>query len=173
MRRTLLSLLMCFAMVSSLALAQTEDEHASHHPAAGAQAPGAQPTSAPDARSVQQAMKRLQDLMLRIESSSDPAERAGLLHQHMLAMLEQIELARSQATSTKMAMVGAKRAPSPDPCDKKAPDTLQKGDSSKAAGMMGGGMMNMHKRMEQRVDMLEQLLEQVIKHMHQQGQAEH
>ena len=177
MRRTLLSLLMCFAMVSSLALAQTEDEHASHHPqggpAPGAQAPAprGQPASPPDAKSVQRAMTRLQDLMSRLEGSSDSAERASLLHEHMLAMLEQIKLTRSQASGMKMAMMNEMHAAAPDN-GKEPPAMSQQESTDKPGGMKGRAMMSMHKTMEQRVDMLEQLLEQVIKHMHQQA-ADH
>jgi hypothetical protein len=35
-------------------------------------------------------------------------------------------------------------------------------DNEKSGGMMGGGMMMMHEKMEQRVQMLEQLLGQMV-----------
>jgi hypothetical protein len=40
-------------------------------------------------------------------------------------------------------------------------------------GMMGGGMMGMHRMMEQRLDVIEQLLEQMIQHAHQREAAQH
>jgi hypothetical protein len=40
-------------------------------------------------------------------------------------------------------------------------------------GMMGGGMMGMHRMMEKRLDMLQQLLDQSIKHAHLREAAEH
>ena len=68
----------------------------------------------------------------------------------MLAMLEDIKLLRSQTSGMKMAMMGG-----------------MMGDGMMGDGMTGGGMMGMHKMMEQRVDTLEQFLEQAIKHAHQ------
>src|SRR5262245_16810168 len=112
MRKLLMPLLLGYVMLSPLALAQTKDEHASHHPEKQAgQADVAPPTSpeslpAPsDADPVRQGMAHLQSLMQRIESSTDANERENLLHEHMLAMLEEAKLLRTQTNGMKMAMM--------------------------------------------------------------------
>jgi hypothetical protein len=183
MKRSFRSLLIFSAMLSSLALAQTKDEHAGHHPegtppAEGAQAP--QPSqeskAAPDASPVNAGMKQLHELMARIERSTDATERESLLHEHMLAMLEEIKLLRSQTAGMKMAMMGGMQKGGMDAAGKKAPAKPGKKGGAGGMmgdGMMGGGMMSMHGMMEKRVDTLEQLLEQAIKHAHERDAAAH
>lgn len=192
MNKTLLPLLLCFAVASPLAVAQTKDEHSAHHPqgqaapAAGAEAPP--PSAAADVQpgpsAVDQGMKRLQDLMTQIEQSSDPAERESLLHEHMLVMLEQIKLVRSQTGGMNMAMMmmgGGKDSAGGQMGmmggDKKKSGTKSgkkdKGGGMMGEGMMGAGMMGMHKMMEQRLGVAEALLEQSIKHAHMREAAEH
>jgi hypothetical protein len=192
MKRTLLPLLLCFAMASPLAVAQTKDEHSAHHPqgqaepATGAEAPPpGTPTNAQRGPSaVDQGMKHLQDLMTQIEQSSNPAERETLLHEHMIAMLEQIKLLRSQTEGMNMAMVmmggGGQMAMMSG--DKKK-GAMKSGNKDKSGGMMcsemmgdgmmGAGMMGMHKMMEKRFGMVEQLLEQLIEHAHMREAAQH
>ncbi|HZR01724.1 MAG TPA: hypothetical protein VFA81_00960 [Burkholderiales bacterium] len=182
MKRSFRALLIFCAMLSSLAFAQTKDEHAGHHPegtppAEGAQAPqpGQESKAASDASPVNAGMKQLQELMARIERSTDATERESLLHEHMLAMLEEIKLVRSQTNGMKMAIMGGMQKAGMDTEGKKASAKSGKKDkpSGTMDGMMGDGMMGMHKMMEQRVGMLELLLEQAIKHAHQREAAEH
>ena len=164
MKRILLPLLLCFAVASPLAMAQSKDGHSAHHPqgqaapAAGAEAPPstapakAQPGPSP----VEQGMKHLQELMTQIEQSSDPAERENLLHEHMLAMLEQIKLLRSQTEGMNMAMMmmgggqdgggqmgmmgGAKKSGMKPGKKDKSSGAMMCGEMM-GDGMMGGGMM--------------------------------
>ena len=197
MKRTLLPLLLCFAMASPLAVAQDKDEHSAHHPqgqaapAAGAEAPpNASGTAQPGPNSVDEGMKQLQDLMTQIEQSSDPAKRETLLHEHMLAMLEQIKLLRSQIEGMNMAMMtmgggqdGGGQMGMMGGDKKKSGTKPAKTGTGKSGGMMcsemmgdgmmGGGMMGMHKMMEQRLSMIEQLLGQSIEHAHMREAAEH
>jgi hypothetical protein len=106
-----LAVLVFSVVLSSFAAAQTKDEHAGHHPEG--QAAGT-PPSASDAQSaptsepspVAAGMKRLQDLMTRIEAASDREERENLMHEHMLGLLQEVKLLRSQTTGMKMAMMG-------------------------------------------------------------------
>ncbi len=192
MKNTLLTLLLCLAVASSLATAQSKDEHSAHHPqeqaepATGVEAPPpGTPTNAQGGPSaVDQGMKRLRDLMTQIEQSSDPAQREMLLHEHMIVMLEQIKLLRSQAEGMNMAMMmggGGQMGMMGGEKKKKSGMKSSKKDNSDAMmcsdmmgdGMMGAGMMGMHKMMEKQLSMVEQLLEQSILHAHMRDAAEH
>lgn len=190
MKRTLLPLLLCLATASPLAIAQSKDEHSGHHPqgqaapAADAEAPSAPATVQPGPSPVDQGMKHLQDLMTQIKQSSDPAERETLLHEHMIAMLEQIKLLRSQTEGMNMAMMmmGGGGQMGMMSGDKKK-GAMKAGNKDKNVGMMcskmmgdgmmGAGMMGMHKMMEKRLGMVEQLLEQSIEHAHMREAAQH
>jgi hypothetical protein len=192
MKRTLLPLLLCVALASPLAMAQTKDEHSAHHPqgqaapVTGAEAPSpGTPTNAQRGPSaVDQGMKHLQDLMTQIEQSIDPAERETLLHEHMIAMLEQVKLLRSQTEGMNMAMMmmGGGGQMGMMGGDKKK-GGMKSGKKDQSSGMMcsgmmgdgmtGAGMMGMHKMMEKRLGMVEQLLEQSIEHAHMREAAQH
>jgi hypothetical protein len=194
MKKPLLTVLLCFAVASPLAMAQSKDEHSTHHPqapaAAGAKAPpqGAPADAQPGPSPVDQGMKRLRDLMTQIEQSSDPAQREMLLHEHMIAMLEQIKLLRSQTEGMNMAMMmmggtdgGGRQMGMMGGDKKKGGSKSGKKDKSGGTmcsemmgdGTMGAGMMGMHTMMEKRLSMVEQLLEQSIEHAHMREAAEH
>jgi Ni/Co efflux regulator RcnB len=157
MSRLLLTLLAGVFLAVPHAQAQkdtpAEDEHAGHHPAA-AQASG-QPSHDP-AEHLRANMKTMQDVMARIRDTADPAEKKRLLRVHMLAMQEQIR---------------TMRAPAPDAHDHGGEAQGKGGEAKKDGGMgmmkgemMGGGMMKMHKKVDQRLDALEGLIEQLIEH---------
>jgi hypothetical protein len=193
MKKTLLALLLCLAVASSLAMAQSKDEHSAHHPqgqaepATGVEAPppGTSTNTQRGPSAVDEGMKHLQDLMTQIEQSSDPAQREMLLHEHMLAMLEQIKLLRSQTEGMNMAMMmmggGGQKGMMGGEKKKSGMKSSQKDKSGgkmmcsemMGDGMMGGGMMGMHKMMEKRLGMVEQLLQQSIEHAHMREAAEH
>jgi len=192
MKTTLLTFLLCLAVASSPAMAQSKDEHSAHHPqgqaaplADGAEAPppGAPANAQPGPSPVDQGMKHLQDLMTQIEQSSDPAQREMLLHEHMIAMLEQLKLLRSQTEGMNMAMMmgdggqmgmmGGKKKKSGMKSSKKDKSGGMMCSEIMGDGMMGPGMMGMHKMMEKRLSMVEQLLEQSIEHAHMREAAEH
>jgi hypothetical protein len=191
MKQTLLPLLVCLAVASPLALAQVkEDEHSAHHPQGQAApatspeaAPGAPASAQPGPTPVEQGMKRLEELMGRIEQQTDPSERANLLHEHMVGMLEQIKLLRSQTAGMKMAMMmmggGGQMGMMGGDKKKSAtkPGTKDKGGGMMCGGMMGEGMMGGGMMgggmMEKRTEALERLLEQMIRHAHIREAAEH
>jgi hypothetical protein len=135
-------------------------------------------------------MKHLQDLMAKIQQTSDPAEREALLHEHMIAMLEQIKLLRSQTEGMQMAMMmmgGGKDSGGGQMGmmggDKKGGMKSGKKDKNKSGGMMcsemmgdgvmGSGMMGMQQMIQKRLGMVEQLLEQSIKHAHMRDAGDH
>jgi hypothetical protein len=103
----------------------------------------------------------------------------------MILMLEQIKLLQAQAEGMSMAMMmgggqmgmmGGEKNTMAGEKKKSAMKTDKKskgGAGMMGNGMMGQGMMGMHKVMEKRLDMLQQLLEQSIKHAHMREAAEH
>ena len=115
----------------------------------------------------------MQDLMAKIRETTDPAEKKRLLGVHMLAMKEQIKTIRSVYATTGGHEHGDEGKGDAGKADMGKGDG-GKGDGGKQGGMgmmgekgmMGGGMMmkKMHKEMEQRMDALEQLLQQFIEH---------
>jgi hypothetical protein len=138
-----------------MAFAQSEEQdHSAHHPAQITE-PGAGPTSSHDhdggkASPVQENMKKIEGLMEQIQAATDPGLKRDLLSQHLQALREQMRLIRGPPSDTKMSMKeGGKK------------DDEMMCEMMKDGGMMGGGMM-MHKKMGQRVDMLERMLQQLI-----------
>jgi hypothetical protein len=155
-RRTMKSssLLLALVLVSAtpVALAQVteEEEHSAHHPAADAPAEAVVPAehdhSAGKPDPAQENMKRIEGLMKQIQESANPDRKRMLLGEHLRALLAQMKLVRGQNEVTKAAM---------KPTEKRDGDMM-------GGAMKGGGMMKMHKRMEQRIDMLERLLQQTL-----------
>ena len=80
-------------LMAPIAFAQTKEEHESHHPDANITAPAAAQQDAKSAagmegmQSMQKNMKAMHELMGKIQSSNDPAEKTQLLKQHMQAMV--------------------------------------------------------------------------------------
>jgi len=143
---------LCLACTSPAALAQatSEEDHSAHHPAAGTPAEAAAPAehdhSAGKRDPAQDNMKRIEGLMKEIQESADPDRKRALLGEHLQALLAQMKLVRGQNDGAKTAM-----------------KPIEKKDGDMMGGMMkGGGMMKMHKKMEQRIDMLERLLQQTL-----------
>jgi len=91
------ALLMC-ALVS--ARAQEPSDHAAHHPPdsnASSAKPPSSPQNTPMMERMQENMRAMRDLMMRIHSTSDPAERQKLLSQHRELMQSQMQLMKGTA----------------------------------------------------------------------------
>jgi hypothetical protein len=142
-------------LASPMVFAQdAQEDHSAHHPpgAAVSDAPQPPPQDPGDAKPgpVQENMKKIEGLMQQMQQATDPAQKRDLLSQHLQALREQMRLIRSQHTAMKMSMQeGGKK------------DAGMMGGMMKDGGMMGGGMM-MHKKVEQRLDMLERMMQQMI-----------
>jgi hypothetical protein len=169
MKRLPLVIALGAMLASPIGFAQQDaDEHAAHHPQEQAAAPGS-PSEHDHAQGskLQQNTKKMQALMAQIMETQDPKLRSELLQQHLQAMRDQIKMMRKMA-GMKMDMKGGGAMGGDSKGD--AMDADGKGDKKdgmmegKKGGMMGGGMMMMHKKMEQRLDMLEQMLEQMVEH---------
>lgn len=156
MRTSMLIMLAALALAAPAVLAQEEEDHSAHHPAAADQASdnaAEGPSSAPAGHDhgaaksspVRENMSKVEGLMQQIGQTTDPAQKRALLRAHLQALREQMKLVRSESGGMKMAM---------------------KGGGKKSGGMMGegGGMMGMHKKVEQRLEMLERVLQQLIEH---------
>lgn len=111
-------------------------------------------------------MAHLNELMTQIESTDDPEERQVLLHDHMQGMLEQIKLMRKPAKAMKMGMMKRKESQASENmmCSKSKKDSAVLDNKASGSMMQRGGMMGMHKEMQNKVERIEQLLEQMIRH---------
>lgn len=151
-----------------IAFVQAQDEdHSAHHPV-----PGTQPQAAPSgehdqgaagAAPLQDNMRNIEGLMQQIRETSDPARKRELLGQHLQALQKQMQLIAGQRSAGKMSMKEGAKADAGMPEESSKDGGMMKdGDMMKEGGMMKGGGMMMHKRMEQRVGMLERLLQQMV-----------
>ena len=169
--RTLTMLLACLLAVP-VAQAADEEDHAAHHP-------GADPSKAATAQKgkpagmnmeqMQDKLKKMQDLMAKIHSTSDPKERDKLMKEHMDAMLEGMK--SMQGMMSKGGMMGKKKQRDDAGAEK---DSHQHAEGAASGGpsdgdqggemMMGGMMMKMHKKMQERIDAMQKMMEQIIEH---------
>ena len=90
-------------------------------------------------------MKKIESLMEQIQAATDPGRKRELQSEHLQALREQMRVIRSQQSDMKLSMKeGGKK------------DHGMMGEMMKGSGMM------MHKKIDQRVDMLERMLQQMI-----------
>ncbi|HXV08438.1 MAG TPA: hypothetical protein VD791_10445 [Burkholderiales bacterium] len=133
---------------------------------------------------LQENMQRMQALMVRMRETTDPTQRRALLGEHLQVMRDQVKLMLAQAgghahggQAGAGAAEAAQEAHGAQPSQsseagKKKKCAMMEGGKCKmmedkkggmmADEMMGSGMMMMHQKTEQRVHMLEQLLEQMV-----------
>jgi hypothetical protein len=148
---------LCIAMALAVALGvcpafaqdQQQEDHSAHHPPPAPAAPDAAKPAEHEhgegkANPLQDKMKQVEALMQQVQQASDPAQKRELLSQHLTALNELAQLIRAQRGDVKMSM-------------------KESGKKDMMGGMMKeGGMMSMHKKVEQRLDLLERMMEQVI-----------
>lgn len=128
---------------------------------------------------LQENMKQMQALMARMQQTTDAAQRRALLGEHLQLMQEQLKLmlaaghahgseAGAGAPGAAQEAHGAQPGQGGEAGEKKKNCAMMEGgkckmmENEKSGGMMGGGRMMMHEKMEQRVQMLEQLLGQMV-----------
>jgi hypothetical protein len=155
------------ALASSLAFAQANPpEHSTHHPEGAASAPVAAPQAAspgpqpstPDKFAEQ--MRMMQDMHKRIQAAKTPAERQGLMGEHMKLMQSGMEmLSRMGRDRGAMGMGAMPAAPSAG-----APGDPPQQTGHGGMGAMGGmnGMMAMHGLMERRMGLMEQMMQMMV-----------
>lgn len=129
-------------------------------PAAGKSKPSKQPatpektmsstgdSSAADAQmaKAQERMKQAQALMGKLRDTKDPAERKMLMQQHTQAMRDTMDIMRGM----KMGMMGGGQGMGMDMMSQ------SKGQAKT------GGMMPMHKMMDERMEMMQMMMEQML-----------
>jgi hypothetical protein len=137
-----------------------------HHPEKdGAASAGTQSAAPPAPAKVAPAdeagrqLTRAQALMQRIEETRDPAERQRLMHEHLQVMREGMGMMRGMGAMDGMGGGGAGMMMG------RGPAGGGKGMSGdKAGGTMGCDMMAGHAMMEKRMDMMQQMMEQMLRH---------
>jgi hypothetical protein len=153
-----LTLLIALALISGAPVAFAQDDepdHSAHHPAKSSEQeaapqPGHEHGTA-KASAVQENMTNIESLMQQMQQTSDPARKRELLAQHLQALQQEMRLVVGQRTAMKMSMKESAKS------DSDMPGGMMKD----GGGMMKGGMM-MHKKVEQRIDLVERLLQQMI-----------
>src|SRR3954470_14572425 len=143
------------AMSIPFAVAQDQkDEHASHHPAPATDSGASQASTDDQAGSksslAQENMNKVESLLQQVQESNDPAQKRQLLGEHLQALRDQLRLMRGEDAPMKMSMKE----------DRKKEDGMKEG-MMKKRGMMGG-MMATHRKVEQKLDMLERTLQQIV-----------
>ena len=158
------------------ARAADEEDHAAHHSAVAATAEPAAPAAhdhgagKPDA--LQASMRRVEALMQQILEATDPEQQKVLLGQHLQALVALV----AQVRMVGLESCKAPGEPGAEKVDGAANGDMQgemkaemkakmKGDAKgdmKCGMMKPGGMMKMHEKVEQRIDMLERLLQQTL-----------
>lgn len=132
-----------------------------------------------DPMDVDVGLECVSELMSIAETVRDPEQRRTALAEHSEAMLEEIHLMLAQSKPMAMKMQrGANgkasptfrcsrmRASAPAADQPRSDASKEKGGMKGMEGMkgMGGGMMKMHRDMSKRVERIEQMLEQIIRH---------
>jgi Mg2+ and Co2+ transporter CorA len=164
MNRLTLLVLLTPLLAVPLAQAADEEDHSAHHPAVE-KGDAASASEDKGMGKNRDKMKKMQELMSKIHSTDDPKERARLLNEHMQAMRESMKT--MNAMMNKGDVMGGKKkkeSVSGEKDDHQHEDDARTAKPSEGGEMMMGGMMKMHKDMEQRMERLEKMLEQVIEH---------
>lgn len=121
------------AALSTGALAQSDKDHAAHHPAATPSAVAPSP-KAPTAAQMDMQMKAMQEMHEKMMAARTPEERQSLMSEHMKAMQDG------------MSMMGR----------------MHGGSDAKPGAGMGGGMSMSAQMMGKRMDMMETMMQMML-----------
>ena len=108
----------------------------------------------------QERMKQAQTLMAKLREAKDPDERKMLMHEHTQALRDTMGMMRDMQM---MCMMGAAQG-------QRMMGSGQEMGCGQGMGMMGqgkgkgqsGGMMPMHRMMEERIGMMQMMMEQMF-----------
>ncbi len=106
-------------------------------------------------------MKKMQQIMDQIENTRDVKKRRALMQQHMKEMHQGMGMMKGMMSGS-MGDKGMQH--------KMAGKMADHGAAGKMKG--GEGMMNRHRMMEQRMDMMQGMMGQMMEHMMRQQQME-
>ena len=151
MNRFLQSMLLAAMLAVPVAQAADPEDHAAHHADADRQqadsAPGDKATGM-KMEKMQEQMKKMREQMDRIHAAKDPQERQKLMTEHMQSMRDSMNTMHAMGGG----MMGKKGEP------------MMEGSGDSGGAPMGKMMMKRHKMMEDRMDMMQMMLEQMMEH---------
>ncbi len=151
MRNFLMVTLFTVAVAAPLAYGADE-----HHPEKAGPAPKAAKAPAKPkaedkaAPQMQDHMKKMQDLMARLQKTTDPAERKKLMEEHTKAMQEGMQMMRGMGGGMMQGMESGMMGQAPK-------------DGAGKPGMGRGAPMSPD-MMERRMDMMQMMMEQMMQH---------
>lgn len=152
MNKFTLSMLLTAVLALPIAQAADEEDHSAHHPGAEE----GQTTATPDnmagekkMEKMQEQMKKMREQMEKINAATDPKERQKLMEGHMQSMRDGMKTMR-EMRGGKMGMMGKKKEGEP---------MMKEGGKEKEGMQMGMMMMKRHKMMEDRLDMMQMMME--------------
>jgi hypothetical protein len=126
---------------------------------------------------MQERMKKMQDHMTRMQKTTDQAERRKLMDEHMKEMQEGMTMMRGMGGGMMQGMMGGAGKVGPGAGQGAGPGTGTGTGSGPGPGA-GSGPMGVAKggrtspqMMEQRLDMMQMLMEQLMKHQQMQAPA--
>lgn len=150
------SILLAAMLALPIAQAADEEDHSAHHPGAEEGQPAASPDSMPGEKKMEKMraqMKKMHEQMEKIHAARDPQERQKLMEEHMQSMREGMETMRGMGGG-RMGMMDSK----------KDGPMMEDGDKEKGGKPMSMMMMKRHKMMEDRLEMMEMMMEQMMEH---------
>jgi len=115
---------------------------------------------------------KMREIMERLHSTTDSKEREALMKEHLEALRESLKFMRAMKGKGGIDMKGggkkdeggAEKADHQHGDDTAGAGAGKMEKGGKGGGMMMGGMMKMHKKMEDRMDALQTILEQLVEH---------
>jgi len=152
------SLLLTAMLALPVAQAADEEGHAAHHPAAEEAQTAAMPDNMAGGKKMekmQEQMKTMRAQMEKIHAAANPQERRKLMEEHMQSMRDGMKtMGEMSGAKGKMGMMDKKKEGEP----------MMKEGGKEKEGMQMGMMMKRHKMMENRLDMMEMMMEQMMEH---------
>jgi len=151
MRNFLMVALLTVAVAVPLAYGVDEHHPEKTGPAAKApQAPAKPKADDKAAAQMQDHMKKMQDIMARMQKTTDPAERKKLMDEHTKVMQEGMQMMRGMGGGMMQGMEGGMMGQAPK-------------DGAAKPGMGRGAPMS-PEMMERRMDMMQMMMEQMMQH---------
>lgn len=151
MKTTVLGIVLAGALL--VPTAYGVDEHHPEKAGPAAKAPKAPAKPQVEDKSIaqmQEHMKKMQDIMARMQKTTDPAERQKLMSEHMQAMQEGMKSMRGMGGGMMQGMGGGMMGQAP------------KSGAGKPG--MGRGAPMPPEMMERRMDMMQMMMEQMMQH---------
>ena len=148
-----ISIVACMAAILAIPVSYAADEHHPDKASPSSEASRAQKSQASNKSTaqMQEHMKRMQDIIAKLQKTTDPAERQKLVSEHTKEMQEGMQLMRSMGGGMMQGMMGGGMM----------------GDAPKD----GAGKPGMGRRapippemMERRMDMMQMMMEQMMQH---------